>query len=143
MSGGIPNKEIDELKDYWTAFPNLKEALFISDDTPYSSIQVKDVSGAISSHPDIVSFYNNYNGAFPNGKSRIKDINPVLLGGELRRQRVIRGMSIKQVAEIIGISRKALYVYEEGTREMKVSTLYKLCQVYKTDINEVLSVSGS
>ena len=80
---------------------------------------------------------------FPNGKSRVKDINPVLLGGELRRQRVIRGMSIKQVAEIIGISRKTLYTYEEGTREMKVSTLYKLCQVYKTEINDVLSVSGS
>lgn len=73
MSGGIPNKEIDELKDYWTAFPNLKEALFISDDTPYSSIRVEDVSGAISSHPDIVSFYDNYNGAFADFTDYLRD----------------------------------------------------------------------
>ncbi len=73
MSGGIPNKEIDELKDYWTAFPNLKEALFISDDTPYSSMRVEDVSRAISSHPDIVSFYDNYNGAFADFADYLRD----------------------------------------------------------------------
>lgn len=75
---------------------------------------------------------------FPEGKSRVKDLNAVILGGELKRLRIIRGMNVKQAAEIIGISPKALYAYEEGTREMRASVLYKLCQIYKTTVNEVV-----
>lgn len=78
---------------------------------------------------------------FPDGKSRIIRLDPVLIGGELKRLRVIRGMYVKQVAEIIGISPKSLYAYEEGTREMKISVLYELCQVYKSSMDEVVCVS--
>ena len=74
---------------------------------------------------------------FPNGKSRIKELDPVLLGGELKRLRIMRCIRIKQAAEIIGISTKALYAYEEGTREMKASTFYKLCQIYKRDMDKI------
>lgn len=80
---------------------------------------------------------------FPKGKSKIKELDPVLLGGELKRIRIIRGIYVKQAAELIGVSPKALYAYEEGTREMRASTLYKLCQVYKTSVNDVLNTSVS
>lgn len=36
MFGGIPNREIDRLDKYWTAFPRLREDLFSCDGTPYS-----------------------------------------------------------------------------------------------------------
>ena len=68
----------------------------------------------------------------------VKELDPVILGGVLKRLRIIRGINVKQAAEIIGISPKALYAYEEGTREMKASVLYKLCQVYKTDLDCVI-----
>lgn len=35
MFGGIPESELRELRPYWTAFPNLKEALFVSDNDSY------------------------------------------------------------------------------------------------------------
>ena len=75
---------------------------------------------------------------FPKGKNRIKELDPIRLGGELKRIRIIQGIYVKQAAELIGISPKALYAYEEWIREMKASTLYKLCQIYKTSVNDVL-----
>ncbi len=81
---------------------------------------------------------------FPKGSNGIKDLNPVLLGGELKRVRIIRGIFVKQAAELIGISPRALYSYEDGTREMRVNTLYKLCQVYKVSVSEVIdNVTGN
>lgn len=64
MSGGIPNSEIDTLKDFWAAFPSLRDALFISDESPYSSMRVEDVAGTITGHPDIVSFKGKYSESF-------------------------------------------------------------------------------
>lgn len=79
---------------------------------------------------------------FPNGKNRIVKVDPVIIGGELKRLRIIRRMYVKQVAEIIGISPKTLYAYEEGTREMKANVLYGLCQVYKTSMDDVISATS-
>lgn len=70
---------------------------------------------------------------FPKGKSQLKTINPVLLGGELRRMRIEQGIPAKHVAGLIGIAEKTLYSYEEGTRMMRVDTFYKICQIYKAD----------
>lgn len=83
-------------------------------------------------------YHSWQNVCFPDGKRMVKELDPVILGGELKRLRIIRGINVKQAAEIIGISPKALYAYEEGTREMKASVLYKLCQVYKTDLDCVI-----
>lgn len=66
MSGGIPNYEIDQLPDYWNAFPGLRDALFISDGSPYSSMRTEDVSGTISSQPDVLSFLESFDAAFSN-----------------------------------------------------------------------------
>lgn len=64
MCGGIPNSEIDELESYFAAFPSLRADLFQSDETPYSSMAVEDVSDAIHKNPDVVAFYKRYEEAF-------------------------------------------------------------------------------
>ena len=74
---------------------------------------------------------------FSRGRKDIYELDSVLLGGELKRLRIIRGIFVKQAAELIGISPRALYAYEDGTREMKAATLYKLCQIYKVSLDEV------
>lgn len=78
---------------------------------------------------------------FSRGKKDIYELDPVLLGGELKRLRVIRGIFVKQAAELVGVSPRAMYAYEDGTREMKASTLYKLCQIYKVTMDEVAESS--
>jgi len=75
---------------------------------------------------------------FPGGKSRIKTINPVLLGGEFRFRRLERTIPAKHAAELVGIAEPTLYCYEEGTRMMRVDTFYKLCQIYKTKPEEII-----
>ena len=40
MFGGIPASEIDDLKEYWEAFPELKESLFTKSDIPFADIAV-------------------------------------------------------------------------------------------------------
>lgn len=64
MFGGIPNSEIDLLKDYWLAFPNLRTALFTNDGTPYSALAVEDIKQAIGDSEDVKAFIAAYEAAF-------------------------------------------------------------------------------
>ncbi len=60
MFGGIPESELNELQDYWNAFPHLKDALFTSDNDAYCHLAVDDLKAAIASHPDVIAFKARY-----------------------------------------------------------------------------------
>ena len=64
MFGGIPTAEIDELDEFWTAFPNLKKALFTESDIPYVHVAAEDIKEAIQSNADVVGFENAFKAAF-------------------------------------------------------------------------------
>lgn len=64
MFGGIPWSEIDELKEYWHAFPYLKSALFENTSSDYCKLTATDIKKVIKDHNDIQSFENNYYAAF-------------------------------------------------------------------------------
>lgn len=64
MFGGIPNHEIDLLEPYWTAFPQLRSALFATDDTPYASLSTEKIKDAIDGSADVQSFVSAYQAAF-------------------------------------------------------------------------------
>lgn len=64
MFGGIPMAEIESLKEYWGAFPTLKESIFTKSDTPYVEISCEDVKTAITSHADVLALKQNFNTAF-------------------------------------------------------------------------------
>ncbi len=64
MFGGIPVNEIDELHDYWIAFPKLKEVLFSYRNGSYADLCVEDVKNLVSEHADVKAFIENYNAAF-------------------------------------------------------------------------------
>ena len=62
--GGIPQAEIDELGDYWTAFPSLKGQLFAESTTPYSAVATEDVTKTISENADVIAFIEKYRSVF-------------------------------------------------------------------------------
>lgn len=64
MFGGIPEKELLELHEYWEAFPNLRGALFAPVNEAYYSLSVPQLKEAILEHPDITAFISRYSTAF-------------------------------------------------------------------------------
>lgn len=64
MFGSIPVSEIDELRNYWTAFPGLKETLFSFRNASYADLYVEDVKKSVSEHADVRTFTQNYIAAF-------------------------------------------------------------------------------
>ena len=60
MFGGIPNKEIDELKEYWDFFPGLKGALFAPISENYSKINTYKIKENIQSGAPIKAFLNKF-----------------------------------------------------------------------------------
>lgn len=64
MFGGIPEKELAELHDYWAAFPSLKAALFTSDNAAYCRQNVENLKDAVFAHPDVTAFMEKYRRAF-------------------------------------------------------------------------------
>lgn len=64
MLGGIPDTEIDGMKHYWDAFPNLRQSLFQSLNEAYSSLNTSEVKKAVEEHPSVVQFMNTYTNAF-------------------------------------------------------------------------------
>lgn len=64
MFGGIPVAEIEELREYWGAFPTLKDALFTNSDIPYVEIATEDIKQTIKSNADIRAFEKGFASAF-------------------------------------------------------------------------------
>ena len=64
MFGGIPNNEIDDLKDYWKAFPNLRAKIFHSDDTPFSTIKTKNVDELVHNNEEFIQYQDAFKNKF-------------------------------------------------------------------------------
>ena len=62
--GGIPKAEIDELQEYWEAFPSLKKEIFAESDTPFSAVKTEDVGATISGNADVQDFAARHKAAF-------------------------------------------------------------------------------
>lgn len=58
LKGGIPNDDLDALKDYWDVFPNLRADLFAPARPGYSQAQVstREVKPFILAHEDFAAF---------------------------------------------------------------------------------------
>lgn len=69
MFGGIPESELRELHEYWSAFPGLKEAIFRRKNDAYCELHVADIKEAVLKHPDIAAFQARYAAAFESFES--------------------------------------------------------------------------
>lgn len=73
MFGGIPESELAELREYWAAFPTLKEALFCADNAAYCHLNVADLKEAVLAHPDVLAFMAHYTAAFESFEAFLSD----------------------------------------------------------------------
>ena len=64
MLGGIPAKEIEELSEYWKAFPALKGELFTQINDSYYELKTGDIKNAVQSSDDVRAFISRYIAAF-------------------------------------------------------------------------------
>jgi len=64
MFGGIPAAELDELTDYWAAFPEIRKTLFSDDGQEYVHFAVDDIKSTILAHSDITGFEKLFEQAF-------------------------------------------------------------------------------
>lgn len=72
MFGGIPENELDDLKDYWTAFPGLRNVLFTNEDIPYVNLKAQDIKSTIKEHFEIKRFEKNFTAAFDDFSTYLK-----------------------------------------------------------------------
>ena len=70
--GGIPKAEIDELQEYWDAFPSLKSEIFAESDTPFSAVKTEDVGATISGNSDVQDFAAKHKAAFADFEDYLK-----------------------------------------------------------------------
>lgn len=73
MFGGVPESEIDNLADYWKAFPSLKDALFSSQEGSNFVLKVSDIRQAVSENIDVKRFASQYVEAFSDLNQRLKE----------------------------------------------------------------------
>ena len=78
MFGGIPEQELAGLRDYWAAFPSLKQSLFQPLNEAYYELKVENLKNAVLDHPDIAAFVAQYAEAFAGFADFLK---AELLGG--------------------------------------------------------------
>ena len=78
MFGGVPESELAELREYWEAFPNLKDSLFTPENEAYCRLNVSDIKEAVASHKDVAAFMGKYHAAFDGFEEHL---NERLIGG--------------------------------------------------------------
>lgn len=64
MFGGLPIPEINDLQEYWAAFPTLKTAIFEKTSDQYCRIMVDDIKKAVKEHSDVQAFERSFQEAF-------------------------------------------------------------------------------
>ncbi|MDC1276937.1 type I restriction-modification system subunit M [Algibacter sp.] len=66
LSGGIPQKDIDALQEYWTVYPNLRRELFTQTRENYSKLNVEKeaIKSTIYEHPDFTQYNAKLDGLF-------------------------------------------------------------------------------
>lgn len=64
MFGGIPQSELDDLSEFWDAFPTLRAALFADNGTPYVAPKVEDLAQATRAHTEVTNYSQSFTAAF-------------------------------------------------------------------------------
>ncbi|AZK44723.1 type I restriction-modification system subunit M [Erysipelothrix piscisicarius] len=122
MFGGIPKNEIEELSDYWKAFPNLKEDLFIEESSEHFQLKSEVVNNTIKNHPDIKTFKENYRNSFDGFK-------------EIMENKLIKDM------EKLNISRETTLLTEEIFKRMEDIPLIDEYEAYQILDDEWIKIS--
>lgn len=72
--GGIPSGEIDDLNEYWQAFPTLKYEIFEKLQSGYFTLNVKETKDIILKNKDVSLFKERYISVFSGFENMLVDI---------------------------------------------------------------------
>lgn len=64
MFGGLPLSALNELQEYWNAFPTLRSTLIENTSSAYGKLIVTDIQKAIQEHADVKRFEREFQTAF-------------------------------------------------------------------------------
>lgn len=64
MYGGVPVSEVEELAEYWAAFPTLRDSLFAKKNEGYLEFLTDDIKNFVLSHHDTVAFESQFKTGF-------------------------------------------------------------------------------
>ncbi len=111
MFGGIPTNEIDELENYWQAFPNLRETLFAKSSDVNAQLKVEDINQAINTHKSVTTFTQKFDVAFNNLNTFLKQelLSNMLTVHVVREQEVIGNDIFKRLQAIALIDKYEAY----------------------------------
>lgn len=73
LLGGIPNRDIDALSEYWSVYPNLRKSLFKKADRKgYSELRVPqdEIKQTIFEHPEFVAYSDEMDDVFTKWKKK-------------------------------------------------------------------------
>ena len=66
MYGGVPVREVEDLAEYWSAFPTLKDSLFTKRNAGYLQVVPEDIKTFVLSHADTKAFESKFKIGFGN-----------------------------------------------------------------------------
>lgn len=74
MFGGIPNSEINELKEIWKVFPSLKNELFKATNEQYCSFNTNNLKDSVINNLEVKEFINMYNQSLSGFDTTLKEL---------------------------------------------------------------------
>ncbi|ENA1815565.1 type I restriction-modification system subunit M [Flavobacterium psychrophilum] len=95
LLGGIPNEDIEALKQYWEVYPSLKKELFVANKrTNYSDLKIvkEEIKQTIFNHPEFVSFSKEMDKLFNDWKIKNTIFLKELTAG-IKPKKVIHSIS--------------------------------------------------
>lgn len=122
MFGGIPEKELNDYKEYWDAFPTLRADLYSKAGNSYYALNTDDVKGTIKNNKDVRAFIEEYKNTFNGFDEALEDI------------------LIKNI-ESINISMAEILIGDEIFRRIKDKPLVNAYEAYQLFSDEWNTVS--
>jgi len=63
------------------------------------------------------------------------------IGTQIRQFRINKGLSLQDVAERIGVTKKTVGNYETNKTNIKLETLKHLCMIYDVDFDSLMNIA--
>lgn len=104
LLGGIPNEDIEALKQYWEVYPSLKKELFTSNKRAnYSDLKIakEEIKQTIFNHPEFVSFSKEMDKLFADWKTQNTIFLKQLTAG-IKPKKVIHTISEAKLSTYTG-----------------------------------------
>jgi type I restriction enzyme M protein len=111
MFGGIPEKEIDDLQEFWKAFSGLRDTLFSKNSPINSNLIVDHINATIKEHESVQKFVKGFNTAFGNLDNYLKtELLTNMLTVKINREKTVLSDDVfKRLENIMLIDKYEAY----------------------------------